>query len=475
MNWLTDLAEEMPAPRDDEPSSLRQDIADELADHLHSSFVRELHRTPEEASAKQHVLDRFGDPRRVARKLWFDAMKEKMMSQRVSLTLSSLMTVACLGALGLMTVMLRDSREVNAAILERLQALAIPQPVPAPAPVQPSADTLKSMDWVRPKFKLVLGARGGPAAVGYRVQLQAGQGGAVLGETEKNGIIYPGTVEETTGTDGLVDLGLFRFGAYHLTVTAPWGESTARQIGLRPGQEPIREIVCPVAAPEQADVAFRIEWPDDLKEMNLRLVCNFATGTRRIGAETWSMAVPGFNYGANVNNRQTQGMLVVDSDGKTAIIRAMQNQISDEQGTMLHQLLEFVSPPQFIESQQMPALQLRLATVRVIRSEKEEGIEGFRVLATVGGMGMGGMGGGGMGGMGGGGMGGGFFNVADKGALTGAQGGDSFSFLAFDPKPGPANQWRIQLPEFVLDQIRIKLKLKPDPAALPEPAAGTGY
>jgi hypothetical protein len=99
-NWPDDIADELPAPRDDEPSSLRQDIADELADHLHSSFVRELHRTPEETSAKQHVLDRFGDPRRVARQLWFDAMKEKIMSQRVNLALSSLLTVACLGPWG---------------------------------------------------------------------------------------------------------------------------------------------------------------------------------------------------------------------------------------------------------------------------------------------------------------------------------------------------------------------------------------
>src|SRR5258708_11022440 len=119
MTW-PDLADELPAKRDDEPSSLRQDIADELADHLHSSFARELHRTPEESSAKQHVLDRFGDPRRVARQLWFDAMKEKIMSQRVNLILSSLMTAACLAALGLLAVMLRDSREVNGAILERL-------------------------------------------------------------------------------------------------------------------------------------------------------------------------------------------------------------------------------------------------------------------------------------------------------------------------------------------------------------------
>src|SRR5258708_31676212 len=118
MTW-PDLADELPAKRDDEPSSLRQDIADELADHLHSSFVRELHRTPEETSAKQHVLDSFGDPRRVARQLWFDAMKEKIMSQRVTLTALVVTAVACLGSTGLSWMLVPQSRQANQALLEQ--------------------------------------------------------------------------------------------------------------------------------------------------------------------------------------------------------------------------------------------------------------------------------------------------------------------------------------------------------------------
>src|SRR5262249_7249597 len=88
MPWPPDIAGELPAPRDEEPSSLRQDIADELGDHLKSSFNRELHFTREESSAKRNVLDRFGDPRHVARQLWFDAMKEKIVSQRLTLVMS---------------------------------------------------------------------------------------------------------------------------------------------------------------------------------------------------------------------------------------------------------------------------------------------------------------------------------------------------------------------------------------------------
>jgi hypothetical protein len=320
------------------------------------------------------------------------------------------------------------------------------------------------MDWVRPKFKLVLGEKGGLPAVGYKVQLQAGAGGAVLGETEKNGVIYPGMVEEAAGADGIVDLGLFRFGAYLLTVTAPWGERTSRQFGLRPGQEPIREIICPVAAPEQADVAFGVEWPEDLKDLDLRLICNFMSGTRRIGAETWSLAVPGFDWGVGVNNRQTQGVLVINTDGKSAIVRTMHHQSGAAGSPDRLESFEFVTEPEFTERQQMPALQQRFNTLNIIRAQKEEGFEGFRVLASMyGGMGPG-MGG--MGGMGGG-MGGGFFNIADTGGPKATAGADGLSFMSCELKAGQVNHWKIRLTEYVLDQIRIKLGLKPDPTAAP--------
>ena len=128
------------------------------------------------------------------------------MSQRVNVALSSLMTVACLGALGLMTVMLRDSREVNAAILERLQALAIPQPATPAAPVQPLADTSRSMDWVPAKFKLVLDTVGSPPAVGFKVHMQSAGKDSLLGETVINGTVVSGQLEMTTGADGIADL-----------------------------------------------------------------------------------------------------------------------------------------------------------------------------------------------------------------------------------------------------------------------------
>jgi hypothetical protein len=78
-----DIAADLPAPRDDEPESLRRDIVDELSDHLHCALHRELHVPAQTASggreaaesdpataAHRRVLSRFGNPAALARRLW---------------------------------------------------------------------------------------------------------------------------------------------------------------------------------------------------------------------------------------------------------------------------------------------------------------------------------------------------------------------------------------------------------------------
>ena len=56
---------------------------------------RELRRTDDETAARRAVLNRFGDPKRIAYRLWFDAMKESIMSQRISLVTNVILAAAC--------------------------------------------------------------------------------------------------------------------------------------------------------------------------------------------------------------------------------------------------------------------------------------------------------------------------------------------------------------------------------------------
>ncbi len=73
-----DISARLPDPRDDESRQLRQDIVDELADHLHCATAREQLRGegPQgEQIALENALAHFGDPAAVARRLWWDAMR----------------------------------------------------------------------------------------------------------------------------------------------------------------------------------------------------------------------------------------------------------------------------------------------------------------------------------------------------------------------------------------------------------------
>ena len=50
---IDNLAADLPAPRDDEPPSLRQDILDELADHLDFAIRRERLTHPADPTAAE--------------------------------------------------------------------------------------------------------------------------------------------------------------------------------------------------------------------------------------------------------------------------------------------------------------------------------------------------------------------------------------------------------------------------------------
>ncbi len=296
MPWPPDIAGDLPAPRDDEPDSLRQDIADELADHLQSSFTRELHFTPEESSAKHKVLDRFGDPRRVARQLWFDAMKEKIMSQRVLIGALVVTAVACLGSTGLMWMlvdqtrlanqalveqveqsrkanetMLEQSRATNAALLDKLSGLAL-SPVGTGEPV-------KSMEWNSVRFRLVKDATGGRPAAGFTVSLNG-----YLLDTAKEI-----ELRRLTGPDGIADLGLVRPGQHPLSVSTPWNEArSTATLTVLPGQSIMDEIVCPGAERELTTASLSVEWPEELRAKHFWIVAHLSQTGREITGERWS-------------------------------------------------------------------------------------------------------------------------------------------------------------------------------------------
>lgn len=268
MSWQDEITDGFPAPRDDEPAALRQDILDELSDHLQCAYRRERQRTDDENEARRNVMTRFGDARRIARRIWLDAMKEKIMSQRITLVLVALIAAACIAASAFAWVAVREGREVNDAILAKLEEW---RQASAPA---------ASMDWSSVELRLVQGRQGGPPAEGYTASLQ----GNLYGNPE--GLASP-VLEEAAGTNGEIDFGPVRPGSHTLLVRTPWGENSMRQIVVRPGRPFFDEVVCPADPPSDAHIEFKLEWPGELEDQRLWVLCQFIPMGREITGQEW--------------------------------------------------------------------------------------------------------------------------------------------------------------------------------------------
>jgi len=118
--WLEEIARGLPSPRKDEPGNLRQDIADELGDHLACAIHDEEKRTGDESLARQRVLERFGDPVKIARRLWWDAMKENIMKDYIMLAAVVVMAVVTLAVTWMAFQKMDLMTQTMVAAIERL-------------------------------------------------------------------------------------------------------------------------------------------------------------------------------------------------------------------------------------------------------------------------------------------------------------------------------------------------------------------
>tara|TARA_R110000868_G_scaffold411770_1_gene709749 strand:+ start:82372 stop:83733 length:1362 start_codon:yes stop_codon:yes gene_type:complete len=244
---------DFPPRRDDEPSSLRQDIIDELSDHFACALNRELLKNPDEQTAKQRVLNQFGDPVKIARQLWLDAMKEKIMSQRIMTGISVVAAVCCIAVVGFAWSMMKQSERVNLKLLEHLNQK---QTVLAGAP----AERMNAIS-----FQLVEQGDDEKAVVGFSGELtKAG---------DKTDSFSISTVVDDFGE---LDFGQLPWGRYHLKLSAPWNETCFnREFTTIPGRDYSQTIVCPASAPEDVPVRFHVNWPNKLMPDDWVVLCDF--------------------------------------------------------------------------------------------------------------------------------------------------------------------------------------------------------
>lgn len=269
-----ELSEEMQASLrkldgGEDPSPVSREILLELADHLQCAARREqLVEGPagpvNDEQIWKRVLHRFGDPARVAWRLWWDANWEKLMSQRITNILLAVLIIACLG-LGFLTwrsmTLYRVAIEQARAESMRAQAQAEQMLLTLKEQAENSRKAAAPSEWNQVALELRYDSPTGDLVEGASVTIAG---------------ISPNTKsiprqELKSGPDGLADFGKVLFGEYALQVKLPNEAVLVRKIGVRPGQEFRETIVCPRQATKPVSIAIEdlplpAEWaiPDEI-------------------------------------------------------------------------------------------------------------------------------------------------------------------------------------------------------------------
>jgi hypothetical protein len=297
MDYHNRIATHLPSPHDDESPSLRQDIIDELSDHLASAYNRELLRGANSSIAIQKVLDRFGDPASVARRLWFDAMKGKTMTQRVLIASCLLITAASLALAGLiwhqLSIAQRNAASATAAAMQAMaqqneKALATQQEMlKQMRDMSESIRTTRSLDWNPVSFKLTEETSDGPPLAGVSITLNEPGTGSAGGMGNART-----PASRATDASGIADFGVVRPGEYSFTIVRRWDQGVATtfgRLGVEPGTEVKQRIVCPKAPLERVPVRVRAAWPADLEKQELALFASFTFVPIQREGQSWRM------------------------------------------------------------------------------------------------------------------------------------------------------------------------------------------
>ena len=276
-----EIVKGLPPVRDDEPPSLRRDIVDEIADHLQCKLRRELLGSGgDEILARRRVLEKFGDPRHVARKLWFQAMWSRIMTQRllVGMSLCSMIaTVSIVVVLGWIVqqqqYLQQEQQRINVALIEQLGKLV---PISNPAP------NAGNVDWNRLQVKVNKGAADGPAAEGFLLNVSQVPR---IGEPSSGGYELTALIDKS----GIADCGLVKPGKFVIHVTSPWNELTRIFCFVQPGKDQFEQIITPIEPPGSSSVTVQIAEPPDLGSNSTRLlfIQISPTSERDVASQTW--------------------------------------------------------------------------------------------------------------------------------------------------------------------------------------------
>ncbi len=286
MDWFNELTAKLPRRNDAEPPGLREQIVAELRDHLECDFRREMITAENEQAAWQCVHKKFGNPAEVALRLWLDAMKGKLMMQKLSLAFLTALVCLCLVMIGFMwnnfSAQADMQHESLAKISEQFKSQMdrLVEQIPKMRAEQTPVVVPESGDWR--EFSLTLEVEGEAPAESFSVNiLKPNQSVAIIrqtaqvkaGQTHNFGSIPPGN--------------------YNIQVTSPWGETYRTEILIGPGRENKLVVHAPATRPDFTEIGFRFTFLDNFKlteKDRLLLLASGVPKNRTIGTDHWGLS-----------------------------------------------------------------------------------------------------------------------------------------------------------------------------------------
>lgn len=334
-----ELAARWPAPEPDEPESLRQDILDELGDHLQSAYDHELIKTGDSQSAASRVLNRFGDPVELANRLFREARQGVVMRQTVWIVVSAVSTTLSVAALGGLAWFAMAWQGANLRLEELQRELA------ASAQQQQA-----ERDALRRELLLHLESRKAePSSTSSYLPLKL----RIVGETTRKVVQtpvdfhfippLPAPVQTPApgASDVVYDFGLVPPGIYKMSFQSnaenPW--RGGQEFWVRPGNPEILEVSYPdagVTKPGRLKVDFGV--PEDLRDAGLeqlRFGIPLGGVSYQSQGRSWGhgLTLPGMP----ASQGDAFGRLLVVVDGTGRVIEAMGcNEGSDSKGGLFH-------------------------------------------------------------------------------------------------------------------------------------------
>ncbi len=284
MEFDESLSSRLPSPRDDEPAGLRQDIIDELANHLALGVHRERLRGNDAATALARAVERFGDPAAVACRLWTDAMKGKFMAQRVLIGTCVLVAAASVSAVAILWRELVQARRMagDQAAAQIAEARASQQQMLQQLKgLSESVNRFRATNLSEVRINLVDESADESPVAGASIALNC-----VSEDPRKQ-------VHRTSDASGSAFFGTLAPGDYEIEISRSWGDgsmSTSGKLDVQPGKDVNKLIVCPNIPPRRAGMRVRWKWPADLEREPLVVNASFAfRGVESASGLHWSI------------------------------------------------------------------------------------------------------------------------------------------------------------------------------------------